>query len=343
MRFSLKKSSLFLLSLFLLGAKKGDAPNPAPTSNFYVRTTFDTDPSVYVGRFVSEDAAVIDESAARKTQCSQFITHTLVDAGGVEYDEVMGASSGVAQGLQHSATEDGAGVRANYVMTRKMVADISDPLAFDACCRKAEGNCTTRFISEFVEGKGSLWTPHSEFISMKKMAKKQKASPVELGASGGVIWSKNRQFQNPVYFAFKVTEVPKVDCVAMVDNPPESDKGSYFGAVSVMRPDEASAKKSAMVNVQQQIVRYIATEYEDEATLSVNDRSYRYKGGGQALMDDEEFIRTKAEGIASKVKAELFCPVEAVDTPEGPLFQSRVLAFITNEQLEIMARQVLGE
>ena len=344
MRFKVSLALLSVLGVGLLAGKKIEPPNPTPTSNFYIRTAFDKDPSVFLGRFVAEDAEVIDESAARKTECSQYITYTIIDAGNVEYDEVMNASTNVAAGLKIPGSNvaatlgagGGIGVRANYTMTNKMVADISDPVAFDACCRKSEGNCTSRFVGEFIEGSGKLWTAHSQFAGMKKLGKLQQANPFELEASGEYNWAKSRSFNTPVYFAFKITDVPKTDCKAMVDNPPESEDGLYFGGVSRMRPDEVSAKSHALINAQQQIVRYIATSVVDESEIKT-----KYSGGAQALIDDEEFVRTQAEGVASLVKADMYCPIEETVTSEGPQYVSRVLAFIPNEALEQMGQQIL--
>ena len=335
---------LAIIGCGLLAGRKPEVLNPTPTSNFYIRTAFDKDPSIFLGRFVAEDALVIDESAARKTECSKYISYTIVDAGNVDYDEVMNASSTVALGLKIPGTQlssnvgagGGMGIRASYTMTSKMIADITDPVAFDACCRKTDGNCSTRFIGEFIAGTGKLWSAHSEYAGLKKLGKLQKANPFELEASGDFNWSKSRSFNNPVYFAFKITDVPRTDCKAMIDNPPESTDGIYFGGVSLQRPDEVSAKKFAMLNAQQQIVRYIATSLVEESEISI-----KYNGGSQALIDDEEFIRTQSEGVASFVKADMFCPLEEVVTPDGPVYVSRVLAYISNDSLDTMSQQLL--
>ena len=87
-------------------AKKIPAPEfVPPTTNFHLRTAFDTDPSVYLGRFVPDDDMVPDEATARKTACSQYLSVRKVGGGGVEYDEVFEASSAAAMGLGIPKTE----------------------------------------------------------------------------------------------------------------------------------------------------------------------------------------------------------------------------------------------
>jgi hypothetical protein len=50
-------------------ARAGKGPPPAefipPTTNFHLRAAFDTDPSVYLGRFIPDGTADIDEAVAR--------------------------------------------------------------------------------------------------------------------------------------------------------------------------------------------------------------------------------------------------------------------------------------
>ena len=76
------------------------APRPA-VSNVHLRSAMDADPSVYLGRFVSDDAPAssIDEAMAAKLACSTHFTVRKVDAGGVEFDHVYQASSQAFAGL----------------------------------------------------------------------------------------------------------------------------------------------------------------------------------------------------------------------------------------------------
>ena len=165
--------------------------NPQTQSNFYVRKVFDQDPSDFVGRFVADDVVGVDDSSARTTECSKYISFRTVGTGGVEYDEIYNASASVMGGLQLPAGFDfkagvsqTVGVRAKYVATNKLVAKIQDPVGFDACCRKKKSNCTKRFISEFIEGQGDMWVAIDQYTGIKGLDKLKAAIPANVEASG---------------------------------------------------------------------------------------------------------------------------------------------------------------
>ena len=44
---------------------------------------------MYLGRFILDGSGTIDETAARKSQCTELISIRYIDAGNVLYDEVM--------------------------------------------------------------------------------------------------------------------------------------------------------------------------------------------------------------------------------------------------------------
>ena len=60
-----------------------DIGPPQATSNFYIRTSFDKDPSMYLGRFILDGSSLTDETIARKSQCTEFISIRYIDAGNV--------------------------------------------------------------------------------------------------------------------------------------------------------------------------------------------------------------------------------------------------------------------
>ncbi len=337
-----------LLALPLVAQAKKRIPPPEwvpPSSNFHVRAAFDTDPSVYLGRFIPDEAAVPDESAARKTSCSQYIDHREVGGGGVEYDEVFAATTDVALSVGVAQTDlkvggeggASASLRATYTMTRKLVADIADPVAFASSCRSSPDECTGRFVGEFLEGTGSIWTARSSSAEAKVL-KALESVGLDVGASRGVSWARSRTFSQPVYFAFRVTEVPEVDCEALVNNPPKSENGTYFGAVSDPMPTERIARDMALASAREQAVRFLGE------SIAMGSFSETVIGGsaGQAAIrfDDQQFVERAAVGVARFVKDELSC-IETSPTPDGVRYTARTLGHMPNAALDEAARAVL--
>ena len=99
-----------------------------PTTNFYLRAAFDTDPSVYLGRFMPDGEGAPDEAMARKTACSQHLSVREVGGGGVEYDEIFESSRGVALGLGVPGTDLKLGGGGGPIRqpARELHADLQD-------------------------------------------------------------------------------------------------------------------------------------------------------------------------------------------------------------------------
>ena len=342
-------SIIFLSFLSAVEAKRPKTMpiNPAPQSNFYLRDSPDKDPSVYLGRFIFDDpsSTVPNETTARKTECSKYITYQTIDAGNVEYDEVMNASAALAAGLKfpgmspniRAGVDGGYGIRASYTMTKKLVGDISDPAAFDQCCSEKAGNCGEYFVSEFVEGSGKLWRAHSQFAGMKVTGKIKQYLPTDVEAHGEYVWASTRDFPTPVYFAFKTTKVPDF-CRELIDNPPESDQGMYFSGISTARPDEPNARKHAEMEARKAVVTYIATDVVSSTTIQKS-----YNQDGRALSQDDEFLSEQSQAIAQKVKVHRYCPVEEVSTGAAPQYISRLLMYVSNEDLETISEDIFGK
>jgi hypothetical protein len=340
-------AALFVFVSPALGGKK--VPPPAfvpPTTNMQLRAAFDTDPSSYLGRFIPDDAVVPDEAAAIKTACSAYIRPRRVGGGGVEYDEVFEASAATALGLGVPNTDlqlggrggKSASLRAQYVLTNKVIADITDPVAFASCCRQSPTACTGRFVGEFIEGTGSIWVAQSS-SSDASVLKALQAGGLDVEAARGSTWSRSRKFPNPVYFAFRVTEVPKVDCASLVNNPPTSDRGFYFGSVSEPLPSEKLAREAAMGGAREQAIKYLG---EAIATGSVASTVIGGEvGAASARFNDEQFVKRAAEGLARFVKDELSC-VEQSPSVDGPRYTVRTLAFMPAGALDEAARAALG-
>jgi hypothetical protein len=284
---------------------QGVGPTVVPSSSIYLRAAFDTDPSSYIGRFLPADGAV-DESEGVRTACSEHIAHRSVGGGGVQYDELFHASTQAAVkvgmpeilgvGLGGSG---GRVVRIQYTLDEKMVAEIEDPAAFEACCKAAPDQCTGRYVSEFYQGTGAVYYA----VGVEGSAE---ISTVAEGVTGGLeighgrAWQRSITFDQPVYFAMKTSPNPYTGaapapsgCGEWVDQPPRSSQGSYFVGLSDPLPSERSAREAALLDARVQVVR----------------------------------------GVAALVKDQNWC-IKALPTPAGYVHVAYVLAFLPNSEAE---------
>ena len=91
---------VWMLTLILLtGCPKASgpqAPSMAPSSNVYLRNSLDTDPSGYIGRFLPAGLTDLDESSGMTLACSEHVGWRFVEGGGVQYSEVLNASTAVS-------------------------------------------------------------------------------------------------------------------------------------------------------------------------------------------------------------------------------------------------------
>src|SRR5690606_11432918 len=71
-------------------------PTVVAPANLFLRNSFDTDPSLYAGRFVPAGISIPDETAAMRMTCSEHLSVTKVSGGGVVYDEFFNASTDAA-------------------------------------------------------------------------------------------------------------------------------------------------------------------------------------------------------------------------------------------------------
>lgn len=275
-------------------------PSAAPSSNVYLRNSFDTDPSVYLGRFVPVGGADLDEGTAMPLVCSQYVSHRFIDAGGVMVTENMNASTQVAArlGLPMVASVDGAGgrtadVRVQYTLTGKMVAEIEDPAAFDQCCKQRPDQCTDRFIGEFLQGTGTVYRAASRSAEVDASGRDPNS-----GVQGGVSvdhderWTQAVEFPNPVYFAFKVTHTPNKrvasSCGTWVDSPPSEPGYVFFGGQSRPVRNERSARQQATRRAQMKAMMAVAEppsldEEEDAETDAHNEAAQKWAFGMQVV------------------------------------------------------------
>ena len=251
---------MFLLSfLFACGPKtpKVQTMSAAPPGNVYIRNSFDLDPSSYIGRFLTDGEASIDESTAMSTTCTEFIEHRFVEGGGVKYTELLDVSNtvGAKIGVPIVANVSGSygktsKVLVQYELTGKMVSDISDPQKFSQCCQENPEQCTRRYIGEFIQGKGAIFTE-----VQKEAGGQAEGIDPSSGVKGAVTyshgtqWERGIEFPNPVYFAFKFHQTPFNEygkCDGWNSPVPKSENGTYVIGISEREETEKKARQTAV-------------------------------------------------------------------------------------------------
>lgn len=347
----MRSSSLLLVALLAAvacvpktKAPEGVGPTVVPPANLFLRNAFDADPSMYLGRFVPGDEVTIDESSAMQLTCSQHLSYRKIPGGGVVYDEMFNASTEAAARvgvpLVASASIGGSAsqvVRVKYELTDKLVAEIKDPAAFEACCKQAPDQCTDRYIGEFIAGKGSVFYASAASAGAKGSGTSPTGMSGDVDFKHGIAWQRSVEFPNPVYFAFKTTRNQwKGDAVAggcgeWTQSPPRSSQGRYFVGVSRPLATEADARDGALVSGRQQVVRYIA-EGVQTGSLSVAVTE-GLSNALQTKVEDARVVETASSGVARLVKDEAWC-VEPTATPGGNQYVARVLMFLPKAQEE---------
>ncbi|HEY8374851.1 MAG TPA: hypothetical protein VIK91_00125, partial [Nannocystis sp.] len=233
--------------------------NLVSSRTIYLRNTFDTDPSTYIGRFIPPGATDLDESNTLILACSTHIKPRFIEGGNVAFAETVNVSTQVAARIgipviaDASASHDASRTaRAEYILTGKIVAEIPDPAAFAACCREQPDQCTDRYIGEFIQGTGAL-------LHQASNATKVEASGTnpQTGISGGggldrtAEWQRVAEFPEPVYFAFKVSPTAFTqgyNCPAWVNQIPRAEGGVYVVGRSDDVRNEQRARNLALAN-----------------------------------------------------------------------------------------------
>jgi hypothetical protein len=235
---------------------------------------------------------------------------------------VPGFGGGVPKVDATVGNTSGTDIRIKYVLTRKLVSDISDPAAFETCCAKSPDNCAGRYVGEFWAGTGTLYQKagRSTDVGVDTNAPKVKAG-VEV--ADGWAWSRNIDFED-VFFALRVQDRAVADTCAWAVKLPVSDQGQYFVGISPPAATEDIARSLALKNAREQAVQYLGEYISTRSTSQTNV----IKG----YVSDERVVESAAEGIASLVKDERYCGAETVNTPDGALIKVKVLAFFPNAQ-----------
>lgn len=298
------------------GMNGPQAPSLAPSSNVFLRNSFDTDASSYVGRFVPEGMTRLDESDAMALGCSQHITTRFVDGGGVKYTEYLATSTevGARLGIPVVASAKAGGssqglVRVEYTLTGKMIGEIEDPVAFNKCCTQRPDQCTTRYVGEFLQGTGSVY----HMANRSANADIDVLTPKGQGAGElehGTQWERAVEFPNPVYFAFKTAgtthEQPTGTlCDDWNDDLPNHPRRDYVLGVSRKEAKtETAARNRALTNAANTAVMQGLIEYPDLDEL--DDPSVDWEPDKDLGVQDwcVELVRTdKGERYKAKVLA----------------------------------------
>ncbi len=169
------------------------AGTPTPDV-LYLRTSYDEDPSVYLGRFIEPGTPIgqTDETSAFASECSAFVKAKVVRAGGVLYDEYLQSGATGRLGAQLPG-----------------VARV-----FGACCRRAPGMCSDRIVVEFLKGVGATYVGRRKGRSLNLEVTPSAVVPgldvhlfpmLEVGSD--TAWHRGTTFTQPVYFAFRVGRV----------------------------------------------------------------------------------------------------------------------------------------
>ena len=321
------------------------APNPvgpsvSPPANLFLRNSMDNDPSRYLGRFVTDGSAVLDESNSRKTRCSTLISYSEVGAAGLTVDELFRVSDKAAASLgipAFGAAGTGSSesfVRIRYTQTKKMVSDIEDPGAFEDCCKAAPDQCTGRYVGEFIQGTGQFFYATGN------------AAEVNVGGAGGGVagglevkhgmaWQRGMEMTQPIYFAFKTADSGwsgggggSAENIGddWCDNLPRTTQGTYFCGISDMYASEPTARDAALLHARQQVLRWVEQSIAEGQAESWGV-SQDEAGVFRKASERDGWVEASTSGVSSMVK-DVRWKVERVPTPDGGAVQVRVLAFL---------------
>lgn len=290
-------------------------------SNVYLRNAFDTDPSIYLGRFVPAAATELDEGSAMPLTCSAHVKYRFIEGGGVKFTEHMNVTAELAARIGVPAVASASGsagrsreVKVEYVLTGKMVAEIPDPIAFEECCKSRPDQCTDRFIGEFLQGTGAVYRQAESHAEISGSGTNPTNGVSGSGAASRTAsWTQAIEFPNPVYFAFKVTQTPNnrttSSCGPWVDAPPVEDGFVFFVGTSRELKNERAARERALWDARFKAYGSVAAPVAPSPD-------------GDA--DPNAMQNQAAQKWAMGVQAVETC-VEVVQGPRGPRFVGRVL------------------
>lgn len=323
--------------------------------SIFLRITPDGDASDIIGAFLPDDIpdAQVDESAAVRTRCSQYIKPKRVPASG-EYQEVAAASSGAAGklGVKSVAKVDIGGQAAEallvrYALIEKMQADVDED-NLQRCCADAPDQCTKRFIAGALLADGNYYaaTEASSGGGIDSKALENLPVDAKVVYESDMKWERKVAFKRQ-YFAFSTrrslsgglaSNDPKAaaaakaaeDSCAWANSVPTDLDGMYFVGVSNPMPSEKLAREDAMRDARDQVIKYLG-EFLAEAQLSAT-KTVGSAADIQVLMDDTKVKESMSGGIAKSVKDRKWCGPSEMGTPSGTKFTMKALAFFPHAE-----------
>lgn len=306
-----------------------NATQISSANHVFLRNSFDKDPSSYVGRFVPRGEIDLDETAAMQLTCSQHISYEYVEAGGVEYTETMAVSSEVAAKIGVPLVASGSAsaskettVKVQYKLTGKMIGNIEDPEAFAACCKDTPDQCTDRYIGEFLQGTGSVYQSSSMNLAAGGQGRSPQGVEGEGSASHDESVDRVVEFEEPVYFAFKLTETPYTRatsaCGSWVDTPPTEDGFVFFVGSSRPVRNEGSARTFAEQKAMQKAMQSVMKMPQMDGAPAEGE------SGAQTDTPSASPMDTAAIEWAKSMQVVESC-VETEETARGTKYVGRVL------------------
>ena len=316
---------------------------PAAKPGLFLRVGFDDDPSDMIGRFLPDGLGrgEIDESQGMQTRCSEFITYKEVKAGGtyIEYFDAskgLKASLGVAGvGGVSGGTGDAASLRVKYTLAKKMRPVVEDAAGLDRCCAAAPGQCTERYLGEFLYGTGMVYQAVGAQDDFEAGGS-YKGVTAEIDYQDQVAWKRATTFED-VYFAFKTQRHVAADrglCDSdWLNETPTSLDGTYFAGVSAPAASESLSRESAEEDGRRAALRYLGQFLSQTSA----DAASVLEGH----LEDARVRSAVSEGITRRVQAKCW-DVEKTATPSGNRYTARVLLYFPKTEEDAAAADVLA-
>lgn len=322
----------------------------APRRNVFLRATFDQDPRHLMGRFIQKgkERDGLDEDMSVQSKCSKYITSREVRANQTvvekfnasnEVEASVGFDPGKIKELTQKANipdaevdvdnERDSGLVVEYTVTRKLISEVSDPEAFEACCDSDSRACSNLYIGEFIAGTGSVYVKNNLATGVGAGGG-AKGIGAKTRVHNGWTWAKSTSFEDS-YFAFRVYDTYLVPD-NWEDEIPFRDGGQYFVGVSPEAASEDIARDMAMRHARTQAIKFIGTQIE-ASSKSTGDMFNGYT-------EDERVVKESAEGIAKFLKGRKY-KTERIETTKGWKWKVKVLTWFPESSYAPAAEAVV--
>lgn len=283
--------------------EKPALPTFSPASSVVLRNTFDTDPSEYIGAFVTQPGIPDESASATKLKCSSYVDYKEVGAGDNETLDYFTSSAGGALKLgfppvlASGKADSGVTTLVKYIHTRTFRATVADPEGFSQCCANYPGECREYYIGDFLFGTGTIYLGQ-EFDTKGKALIASPIGAVDAMAYGGHDWIASKEFKKEVAFGFKLKASPVAsasgesfsDAICKTewqDNVPNDTRGHWESAVSDIFPDLAGAKDNSWDHAAKQVAKWCGVEIETTSSSSRSDSTDGVKSKAVIVSDSD--------------------------------------------------------